>query len=77
MKDADNLIYNISSAGDVDYIPAGFGVFSTFPTDRNITKSNLEHLLSGQPLVDLTDEEYVHWLQLDREALEYVKQHFH
>ncbi|WP_461240874.1 2-hydroxymuconic semialdehyde hydrolase [Paucilactobacillus sp. N302-9] len=75
MKSTENLIYNIGDAEDVEQLPEYAMMYSNFPTDRNMTKENLIHLLSGKPIVDLTDEEYVHWIQLDQEALNYVKQH--
>ncbi|KMK53171.1 hypothetical protein FEFB_10990 [Fructobacillus sp. EFB-N1] len=38
-----------------------------------ISKNKLIKFLSGEILLDLTDEEYIHVMKLDSDALEYVK----
>lgn len=73
--DAPSKIFEVKTTDSVFDIPDTYGMLSTFPADKNISKENLIHLLKGEPLVDLSDEEYVHWLQLDEDALDYVRQH--
>lgn len=70
-------IYLVSDIDDIYEIPEICGMYSQFNTSPNITKENLLHLLSGKPLVDLSDDTFIHPFQLDEDALTYVKEHFH
>ncbi|KRK78788.1 hypothetical protein FD03_GL002571 [Companilactobacillus nodensis DSM 19682 = JCM 14932 = NBRC 107160] len=48
-------------------------MYSQYDDKPNITKELLVHLLQGDPVVDLSDGEYIHWLQLDSGALKYLR----
>lgn len=72
-----NDFYPIEIKEDIYQIDNFDTMYLQFPSDKNISKNILLHLLSGDPIVDLTDGEYVHWIQLDDEALEYAKNHVH
>ncbi|MGA3462832.1 hypothetical protein ACA614_13160 [Lactiplantibacillus plantarum] len=69
-----NEIYMIQSA-DEAFKVGDARMMSGFNDDPTITKDMLIHLLMGLPLVDLSDGEFIHWLQLDPSALEYVSAH--
>lgn len=71
----ENDFYPIKVKNDIYRISDFDTMYSQFPSNKNISKKILMHLLSGKPIVDLTDGEYVHWIQLDDEALKYVKNH--
>ncbi|OSH09738.1 hypothetical protein EFDM72_2050 [Enterococcus faecalis] len=47
---------------------------SVFDNTPNITKEILVHLLAGYPIVDLSDGEYIHFFQLDDEAIQFIKE---
>lgn len=49
-------------------------IHSIFNSEPNITLSDLKHLFQGKPVIDVTDGEYIHWIQLDQEAINFVKQ---
>lgn len=67
-------IYMIESVKEV-YQVGNASLMSDFDDKPTISKDMLVHLLKGLPLVDLSDGEFIHWLQLDSEALEYVAAH--
>ncbi|CAM3205736.1 2-hydroxymuconic semialdehyde hydrolase [Pediococcus acidilactici] len=75
--DKEKYIHEINDIEDLDYIPEYQYMLSTFPAQKNISVSNLKHLFKGLPIVDTSDEEYVHWIQLDDEALEYINSIIH
>jgi hypothetical protein len=68
-----NDLYNVSSENDVWDLPDIEGFYSQFEPQKNISLSMIKSLISGQAIVDLSDGEYIHWLQLDDEASEYLK----
>lgn len=47
---------------------------SVFDNTPNITKEILVHLLAGHPIVDLSDGEYIHFFQLDDDAIQFIKE---
>lgn len=69
---SDNMIFKIEDVDDIYDLPESDFLLSSFDKKPNITKDLLIHLLKGKPIVDLSDEEYVHWLQLDKDAIEYI-----
>ncbi|WP_025024692.1 MULTISPECIES: hypothetical protein [Companilactobacillus] len=68
-----NDIFPISNSNDVFDIADTEGMYSQYDDKPNITKELLVHLLQGDPVVDLSDGEYIHWLQLDSGALKYLR----
>ncbi|WP_299516479.1 hypothetical protein [uncultured Rummeliibacillus sp.] len=46
--------------------------YSEFSTNKNIGKEELLALLSGMALVDISDNEYYHWIQLNEEAVSFA-----
>lgn len=68
----ENDIYPVNSVEDALNIHE-VSLMCSFDSIPTISKNNLIHLLEGKPLVDLNDGEYVHWIQLDKEALSFVK----
>lgn len=73
----ENDFYPIKVKEDIYQIDSFDTMYSHFLSRKNISKNILLHLLSGNPVVDLTDGEYVHWIQLDDEALKFAKNHIH
>lgn len=71
--DAPSKLICVTTNQDIDELPETRFMSSVFDKRPMITLPILKHLLDGGPVVDLTDEEYIHWLQLDSEALEYVQ----
>ena len=69
---SDNRIFKIEDVDDIDNLPESEEMLSTVNDRPNITKDVLIHLLKGKPIVDLSDEEYIHWLQLDKSAIDYI-----
>lgn len=69
---SDNMIFKIEDVDDIYDLPESEEMLSTVDDRPNITKDVLIHLLKGKPIVDLSDEEYIHWLQLDKDAIEYI-----
>lgn len=68
-----NKLIPVSDKKEV-YKIEGTGDFcSSFPNNRNIGKKELLALLDGLALIDISDGEYFHWIQLDHEAIDYVK----
>jgi len=67
-----NEIFKIKKLEDVYDLPESEEMLSTIDDSPNITKDILIHLLKGEPVVDLSDGEYVHWLQLDKSAMKYI-----
>ncbi|QCX23999.1 hypothetical protein [Companilactobacillus futsaii] len=65
-------IFKIESLNDVFNLPESEEMLSTVDDRPNITKDVLIHLLKGGPVVDLSDGEYIHWLQLDKSAIDYI-----
>lgn len=72
-----NSIFSVSKKDDVWCIPETDYFYSQFSTEKNICLKSLIALLSGKALIDLSDGEYIHWLQLDEEALAFIKEHLH
>lgn len=69
---SDNMIFKIEDVNDVFDLPESDTMTSSFDETPNITKDLLVHLMKGKPIVDLSDGEYVHWLQLNKDAIEYI-----
>ncbi|MGX7051419.1 hypothetical protein [Leuconostoc palmae] len=67
----DDLILKIDSIDEVEEIN-NIGCYRDFNSEPTINKDMLIHLLSGKPLLDMTDGENVHWLQLDSESIDFV-----
>lgn len=67
-------IYSIQDSDDVWDIPNTECMYSVFDNSPNISKEVLIHLLEGKPIVDLSDGEYIHFLQLSSEAIEYINE---
>lgn len=70
---APSYIIPIENAEEIFDIPQTSLMSSVFRSEPNITKELLNHLLSGKPLVDISDGEYIHFFQLDSEAIDYLK----
>lgn len=68
-----SYIIPIENAEEIFDIPQTNFMSSVFFSEPNITKELLNHLLSGKPIVDISDGEYIHFFQLDGEAIEYLK----
>lgn len=68
-----NEIFRVRNVNDVYCLPETDEMLSSFNERPNINKETLIHLLQGKPVVDLSDGEYIHWLQLDNDALNYLK----
>lgn len=68
-------IFPAKSKNDVFRLPGTELMLSQFPQEKNISITSLKSLLAGYAIVDIGDEEYIHWLQLDDSAIEYVKHH--
>ena len=68
-------IFPAKSKNDVFCIPGTETMLSQFPQEKNISITSLKSLLAGNAIVDIGDGEYIHWLQLDDSAIEYVKHH--
>lgn len=64
----------INDKKDIDGIDGLEYFYSQFPTNRNIGISELKALMDGKALIDISDGEYIHWLQLDESALKFSKQ---
>lgn len=71
MKTPFNIV-PVADFSDILEIPETEYMCSKFNTSPNITKEDLLHLLSGKPLVDLSDEEFIHCLQLNDEAQKFA-----
>ncbi|MGZ7883644.1 2-hydroxymuconic semialdehyde hydrolase [Limosilactobacillus ingluviei] len=63
----------VDAKKDIDNIDGLEYFYSQFPTNRNIGINELKALMSGKALVDVSDGEYIHWLQLDQNALKFSK----
>jgi hypothetical protein len=74
MASPSNEIFRIKNADDVYSLPETDEMLSSFDERPNINKDTLIHLLKGKPVVDLSDGEYIHWFQLDDDALNYLKE---
>lgn len=72
MTSPSNEIFKIKELDDVYDLPESEEMLSTIDSRPNITKDILIHLLKGEPIVDLSDGEYIHWLQLDKDAVDYI-----
>lgn len=70
---ANNGIFKIENVNQIFELPESDTMTSSFDDKPNINKDILIHLLKGKPVVDLSDGEYIHWLQLDKEAINYIK----
>ncbi|MCG0612551.1 2-hydroxymuconic semialdehyde hydrolase [Lactiplantibacillus plantarum] len=68
-------IFPVKSKNDVFCLSGTESMLSQFPQEKNISITSLKSLLAGNAIVDIGDEEYIHWLQLDDSAIEYVKHH--
>lgn len=68
-----NELYIVKSRDEALEIDAAQFALSKFPSNPNIGVKELEALIQGSALVDLSDGEYIHWLQLTPQALEYLK----
>lgn len=68
-------IFPVKTENDVFNLPGTDSMLSQFPQEKNISLVSLKSLLAGNAIVDIGDEEYIHWLQLDDSSIEYVKHH--
>lgn len=64
----------IKEINDLWGIPKVETMYSIFDDTPNISKEILIHLLEGHPIVDLSDGEYIHFFQLDDEAIQFIKE---
>jgi hypothetical protein len=71
MSITSNDIYKIKKSNDVFSLPNVDSMLSTFDKTPNIDKGTFHSLIEGEPVVDLSDEECIHWLQLDESAINY------
>lgn len=67
-----SLLVPIERDDDIFDLPETEMMCSVYNATPNITKELLIHILSGQPIVDLSDGEYIHFLQIDADAKEYA-----
>lgn len=63
----------VNGKKDIDNITELELFYSQFPTNPNIGVNELKALMDGKALVDISDGEYIHWLQLDKYALKFIK----
>lgn len=75
MLDINNYtkLIPVQCRNDVHKIKGTDHFYSEFPTNKNIDKEGLLALLKGLALVDISDDEYYHWIQLDDEAALFAK----
>lgn len=71
----NGTILKINSINDVDKID-DIECYRFFDSEPTINKDMLIHLLSGKPLVDITDGENVHLIQIDSESIEFISNIF-
>lgn len=71
----NGTILKINSINDVDKID-DIECYRFFDSKPTINKDMLIHLLSGKPLVDITDGENVHLIQIDSESIEFISSIF-
>lgn len=62
----------VNAKKDIDSIEGIEFFYSQFPTNCNIGIDELKALMDGKALVDVSDGEYIHWLQLDKHALKFA-----
>lgn len=72
----ENQIYPVESPEGVFDLPGTDFMHSTFDEEKNITIQLFEHLLEGKAIVDLSDGEYIHWLQLNDETIRYFRTNY-
>lgn len=65
----ENGIYIVGEKGEVWEIDEASGMYGMFSSKPNIGPNEVSALLAGKALVDLSDGEYIHWIQLTPEAL--------
>lgn len=63
----------VSDSNDVWDLPETKFFYSAFSDTPNIGADELAALLSGKALVDLSDGEYIHWIQLTPDAIKTAK----
>lgn len=66
----------IKEVDDIWGIPEIETMYSAFDSSPNISKEILVHLLNGKPVIDLSDGEYIHFFQLDNEAVQFIKEKY-
>ncbi|ETY74623.1 2-hydroxymuconic semialdehyde hydrolase [Lactiplantibacillus fabifermentans T30PCM01] len=72
---SNQYIFPVKFKKEVFYLPGTETMLSQFPQEKNISSDSLKSLLAGNAIVDIGDGEYIHWLQLDDSAIEYVRHH--
>ncbi|KEQ20538.1 2-hydroxymuconic semialdehyde hydrolase [Limosilactobacillus reuteri] len=73
MTPLNKNIIIVNDKKDIDNITELESFYSEFPTDSNIGIDELKALMTGKALIDVSDGEYIHWLQLDKHALRFAK----
>lgn len=71
----DNNFYIVDKRADVWDIDESSGMYGRFDSQPNLGPVEITALLSGKAIVDLSDGEYVHWLQLTPEAISILMSH--
>ncbi|MBO0449315.1 2-hydroxymuconic semialdehyde hydrolase [Enterococcus sp. MJM12] len=64
----ENYILPVNNLDDVWELHETETFYSVFCADKNIDVEMLRHLIDGGALIDVSDGEYIHWLQLTDEA---------
>lgn len=65
----ENGIYIVDEKDEVWDIDEASGMYGMFSSKPNIGPNEVAALLSGKALVDLSDGEYIHWIQLTPDAI--------
>ncbi|WPP11014.1 hypothetical protein [Lacticaseibacillus paracasei] len=69
----ENSIYIVDEKDEVWDIGETSGMCGMFSSKPNIGPNEVSALLSGKALVDLSDGEYIHWIQLIPDAIKTAK----
>lgn len=67
------LLHQLKDGEDVFDIEGTQYMSSVFSKGPNVTVSDIQHLIAGLPIIDISDGEYIHWIQLTPEALKYIQ----
>lgn len=69
----ERCLIPVSNSEEVWNIQETKTFFSVFKPEKNIGLKELKELSEGKALIDLSDGEYIHWIQLSDEAREFLK----
>lgn len=69
---SDHFLRIVDKPDDVWSFPESEFCLSNFSSKPNIGINQIIALLQGRSIADLSDGEYVHWLQLTPDALDFV-----